>query len=153
MVPMHIKLLVQNNTTRQVLKEQQLLLCNFSCSTKRDSNTHRCFWASTRSCHKFKKSQSCGSYGLIQAIKDDCKLNELKDDCKLITREREQKSSVCERLKSSFYWSLKLNFFFFVFLNHVINANMMLFHELTLTSLSHVIVLVACITNTFVGAY
>jgi len=29
---------------------------------------------------------------------------------------------------------------------------MMLFHELTLTSLSQVIVLVACITNTFIRA-
>lgn len=29
MVPMHVKLLVQSNTTRQVLKEQQLLLCTF----------------------------------------------------------------------------------------------------------------------------
>lgn len=45
MVPVHIKFLVQSNTTRQVLKKE-LLLCDFSGPMKRDSNMHRCFRAS-----------------------------------------------------------------------------------------------------------
>lgn len=148
---MHIKLLVQSNTTRQVLKEQQLLLCNFSCPT-RDSNTHWCSWASTRSCtcNKFKKSQYSGSYSLIQVIKDDHKPQTHSQ------RGKGNRSPVCKqdlKKKKSLYWSLKLNFWGFIALNHIINANMMLFYELTLTSLSQVVVLVACITNTFVWAY